>query len=95
MGKRLERAFRKDTQMGNMHAKRCSIPSVIKEMQTKTTMIYHYMPTRMAKTNKQNVMDSVKVCKNVMQIELTTLLMGRHVNTTTLGNRQSPRARYL
>lgn len=39
--------------MDNMHMKRCSSPLVIREMQTKITMTYHYMPTRMVKMKKR------------------------------------------
>ena len=35
-------------QMVNKHMKRYSRPLVIREIQTKTTMRYHFIPTRMA-----------------------------------------------
>ena len=44
----MNRYFSKeDTQMVNKHTKRCSILLVIREMQFKTTMRYHFIPTRM------------------------------------------------
>ena len=47
--KYLDRHFSEDnTQVVNKHMKRYSRPLVIREIQTKTTMRYHFIPTRMA-----------------------------------------------
>ena len=43
--------------------KRCSTPLIIRDVQIKTTMKYHFTPIRMAATKKTSIGEDVESCK--------------------------------
>ena len=58
--------FTKDIQMANKHMKRCSTLLAIRGMQIKTTMRYHYAPTRVIKIKNS---DNAKCWQDVKKLD--------------------------
>ena len=82
--KELNSQFSKEgIQMANKHMKRCSTSLIIREMQNKTTMRYHFM---LAEWLLSKSLQTINVGKGAEKGNPLTLLVGIQTSTATMEN---------
>ena len=72
--------------MANKHVKRCSMLLIIREMQIKTTVRYHFKPIRIAIIKKSTNKKCWRGCGEKETFLYCLLLVGISIGTATMKN---------